>query len=71
VSRPVSPLIFMLAWAEYVFVVAVGASLTAVTEIATVSVSDLAPPEPVLPWSLLTTVSVSALRVEFQFETPR
>jgi len=36
-----------------------GASLTAVTVIATVSLSVLAPPEPVLPWSSVRTVRVS------------
>ena len=37
-----------------------GGSLTAVTVIATVSMSVAAPPEPVLPWSLVVTVSRSA-----------
>ena len=41
-------------------VVMTGASLTAVTVIATVSVSDSAPPEPVLPWSLVVIVRLAA-----------
>ena len=37
-----------------------GASFTALTVIPTVSVSDCAPPEPVLPWSLVVMLNVSA-----------
>ena len=40
--------------------VSTGASFTALTVIFTVSVSLLAPPEPELPWSLVTMVMVVA-----------
>ena len=50
------PSSFMVCAAGTVFT---GASLTALTVMATVSVSVWAPPEPVLPWSLVVTVRLA------------
>ena len=50
------PSSFMVWAAGTVFT---GASLTALTVMATVSMSVWAPPEPVLPWSLVVTVRLA------------